>query len=1104
VFFGNAFSEFIITNNLQVYFENLLLPNPFYTKGIQDKFVLGEISVDDFKVILESISDAIDESKVRAEFIYHLTTSNFKKFHNHNYALLKNRFSITIPENITAFTPSTSQTIETPEFVSIDIIDKDLYDDLLFLFKEKFTIGEPDARELQRIIKIIVNIQPYDITNITKQIISGTKDKLKELNSPEIVKEMVFVLNYNRHINPNQHPPKETIPLINKNGVIVNNQDLFLDGDYYSGQLTADIFEGIYTNNEYLAEPKIWELDDDKNTEDFFIWLGVNRSIKFIEEKETTPSAGYQQYVFKHTRIPDNFNRPTFSGFKIENVDVLKLLSAEKLLLLIENERFLKSQLTVDHVDVFKFKYGSGYPKEIENARSYIEYQLVQKSSFSNYLIDDELGVSSMFKQVDYNHPLFKKHGVNIDEIKWTLRKLGAINSLNDISLEQFYKLFEGHELLYENGFGSQSLYKKFLEYCTKSKEITENDNHHNFDKLHCYARKGGKGNEFELKSVSEIFYSDNSIVPQNVLNDYWIINLPKRLGEQNVKKYFGVNLIQDELKKIKIYDDKESKLNKGLADCLNKLKPYFLCYRLSSLKKKIENEVVNSIKNLNIKLVNSCTYEINNSNKNYLYENSFLAINSIYYLKNEEASTIEDLKNESNFCDAIAEILSIQFKVKEHKNSFRAIFKDSISETEHLIKSDDLSEYLLLAKKLLGISIEEDVFWRNYYKINHKQYPDGLHDKEELSNSLLEVFKFQLPTNYQLVDFNNLSKTETFQFLQNINSPIPLNQLITWENYGFQEYYESKIQEVIKKFNGKFKSLLWEQLKLQKDIQENFLDFLHDYKAIVYKKKVKEIIKINALNLNWDYITFFMSFVLEEYKIDLKETTEIKEFSNLYKKLLFEKKIEEGEFTDQKVKSLLYFPNNNEQIIIYLNKIKAVHNNFEDEDEDTSEFVGKLHFSDSKPSALPVFEITKGKKKGWSHSSKDVSKNKKAGKKAEKIVYNSLVKEYGKENVEWLSSFSETEPDKSDEYHYDIEYKPKDNEVKFLEVKSFNGSYFYLSREEKKFAEENKDHYEIALVNGKNVHILKNIFEDNIDFYNNKKFKATPSDYIIALKLEN
>lgn len=45
---------------------------------------------------------------------------------------------------------------------------------------------------------------------------------------------------------------------------------------------------------------------------------------------------------------------------------------------------------------------------------------------------------------------------------------------------------------------------------------------------------------------------------------------------------------------------------------------------------------------------------------------------------------------------------------------------------------------------------------------------------------------------------------------------------------------------------------------------------------------------------------------------------------------------------------------------------------------------------------------------------------------------------------------------------------------------------------------------YEIALIAGDEVHIQKHLFSECIDFFDNDRFFAVASDYVITLKIES
>lgn len=135
-----------------------------------------------------------------------------------------------------------------------------------------------------------------------------------------------------------------------------------------------------------------------------------------------------------------------------------------------------------------------------------------------------------------------------------------------------------------------------------------------------------------------------------------------------------------------------------------------------------------------------------------------------------------------------------------------------------------------------------------------------------------------------------------------------------------------------------------------------------------------------------------------------------------------------------------------------------------------------------------------------WVHSSHGERGKKRKGKKAELLVYNTLVDKYGIENVKWVSGNSTT-PDKNDKLHYDIEYKNENGEWKYLEVKAISDNQFIISGAEtnKGITEPNK--FEVALVKDNEIYIVKDlfIFDSGETFESNSKFVAYPKDYVFV-----
>lgn len=129
-----------------------------------------------------------------------------------------------------------------------------------------------------------------------------------------------------------------------------------------------------------------------------------------------------------------------------------------------------------------------------------------------------------------------------------------------------------------------------------------------------------------------------------------------------------------------------------------------------------------------------------------------------------------------------------------------------------------------------------------------------------------------------------------------------------------------------------------------------------------------------------------------------------------------------------------------------------------------------------------------------------------------EKILYEGLKKEYGKECVEWMSLNAKKagiNPKGNDHYGYDIHYK-KDGKIKFVEVKSSKNEItaFNISRYEVDFGEKNKDDYELWLVlncmdkESRKIISLGNVFKyKSIEesFNHNSNFLVENDNFIIS-----
>ncbi len=127
--------------------------------------------------------------------------------------------------------------------------------------------------------------------------------------------------------------------------------------------------------------------------------------------------------------------------------------------------------------------------------------------------------------------------------------------------------------------------------------------------------------------------------------------------------------------------------------------------------------------------------------------------------------------------------------------------------------------------------------------------------------------------------------------------------------------------------------------------------------------------------------------------------------------------------------------------------------------------------------------------KRAYKHNSKIETQKQKRGEKAELEVYQSLCLEYGKDNVEHVSL-------DDDSLGYDIKYKNKEGIYKYVEVKNFSNGQFYLTKNEKEFADNNFGFYELFLVSDSILKIQDINYDDSI-------FQLDSSEYIVKCSIK-
>ncbi len=771
VYHGEEFSEWVLRNNKGHLFPKLLLP------ANDEKNVEGKNLISFSPSVLKSIFQEITDISIeeRAKLIKALLDDSFNSLHNKEdiyLPLLVDVEGKLIDDETQVFTITQRDTTEyeiPTEFVKLSFIHQKLYNELISelaeeILNKRVDEKEHNSRPLKRVLDSFVNIRSNDVLDVARYIAQKTNEELKTNQEVQrvVVKMVTSLFSIFKLDTDRDSVLNANIPLLNRLGENKAANELYLGKEFPSGELTQDIFNGIYKEKDYLMNNNFWGIDSDSfiDLEKFFLWLGVNKYIRVIKNlKEENPEEFYKEFVFSKIRKPDNITSLNFKGTRIFNEELLSLLSINKLLVLLEKDAVLRKHLSFDHSDSFTFKYGNAGWRNVESAPSYILYQISNCIDFSRYIIKGEVSDTSYYKQLDYKSDLFKKYEISEERLKLLLQRLGAIDSFDSLSLKEYYNLFEKHDEVYVKGKNSRGFYKSFLEYCSRLDKSKIAENNFDFSEFKCFARLGGVGSYYEYKSVSEVYYSDNNVLPEAILKNYWIINLQKRAGENLVKKYFGVKLLQDELKEISVSQISNSIANQDFSKYLNSVKPYLLAFRLSTLSTKDgEKNESSHLKSLNVDIVTSCEYSFTNGQSHSLSDYTFIPTKDKFYLKVPEGINLNALKNKIEFCDQVSEILSIHFKVREHKDDFLSVIKETEEETKYRIKSRELDTFLTNAKSLIGVSDEELIFWKKVFSLRGSKLPESIHSFEQLEVEVSRLDKKLFDGYSSQVDLSNFA----------------------------------------------------------------------------------------------------------------------------------------------------------------------------------------------------------------------------------------------------------------------------------------------------------------------------------------------------------
>lgn len=991
------------------------------------------------------------------------------------------------------YTPITlNNKLRIPSYTNIQFINKNFFELLLNHLDYNKRENPNKGRFIYDHLKGFCNIHSYEPTTLALKIISETNKAVKKrgTNSLDYIREMNQCL-YSNFKKADDDAIKSVLPVsvptITKNKKVKFTEDVCLSEAYPTGKKTVVIFKGIYTNADYVSNPLnlgITDFTDINEVEQFLIWLGVNKFVKYVEDNNTD-SEGYYDYVRKYKGIYDSTSQ-SLRYRSINNFElILNKLSVSKLILWIFFDDVFRKQidnlLNDDEIKNFYRSYTI-----LTDKPSFIKFLVDTKYSvlFKNVLIDDRYYWVNEFN-IDYRDKEFIENGLTKSAVNEILVLLGAKDDFNAISIEKLAEIINKISIQFPDGKKSQSLYKKALNHYKINKiELKQ--------QLNLYADNGA---ELKLYPQKNIFFNDKIKLPKRLKQDFPIFNFPSRAGGTEAIKFFGIN----DLKQVKIEIISHSELKENtyeFREYFSQLKPLILTQRISDMDEDNSKTQAGICSKIEIILCEDITYKV--LEKVYeVADYEFLHFeNETYYVKIDKNDSLVNLRKNFSFTESFADILSLSFDVSGDKNDFKHLIRNDFEYVVLNIKNDFGDDILQEARELLGLAGYKQAFWKAVFEVKGLEYFEHIDD---LSLESLIYKNFNIKYNLSAIDYENINQKIQLKKIQALFEDLG----IKLEDFSKKYFYEISMKDMhynlltnsLLSQKKLIKSSIWHYLK-NSDIKsksqflseinkfENFENFAE---TVAQQNEYIFVLNLKAITTEYINSRYPDVKISKTINLDLVKSKNLQKFN--------EDEIYEIS-QSERFKSLIYFKDAIKTIKEELEKGKLLSSksiiiNAPDYSDDEVYTVSSTIISSDKLKLKKIPLSSVKNSKVYTPKVKDDRKLKELGNSSEKVVYDHLLNDINFENVYWASQDNEG-------LHYDIRYTDNSSVVKYVEVKTFDNSYFHLSKPEYDFGLNHIEDYEIWLVNDK-----KNIFQIK-DFFSNKKYEIISNEYLVYLEIEN
>ena len=667
-------------------------------------------------------------------------------------------------------------------------------------------------------------------------------------------------------------------------------------------------------------------------------------------------------------------------------------------------------------------------------------------------------------------------------EIEALLESLDVAEDIPDLPFEKIYEiLLELPEIDRDRILGKSIYTKLNLHFDTNTTNRLINNN-----AMYSKFKKEGKvlaeiGGVYDYRPVQEVFYVGRKTYSDDILKNYPILALNRRAGDDKVQRLFCVKSIKN-IGGIKVTPVLHA-LNDEFQVDYQTLLPYIYAKRMDVDSK---NKELNALKNSRILLVEEArTEHIVDGAPKYgiLKDYELIYADKIAYIKiPKHIATLAELKSETKFSSAAAEVISTILDIDRDSDSFMIIFeRKSPRDIEMYFQStgDQTLSVLNLAKEKFSQQIDyEYEFWRAVSSASGIEV-----------GALNMQYAKTVPAEF---DYKKINEPVGLAFVVELFALIGIDVDKYNESaltiISLVAYFSSKISEYKKHNRDKFLCFLAKAILASNGDRGDFVD----------RKKEFDLFDPPILNsINYDVIKVFEAhFGYSNDELQLEDGN----YDALYRQLPEKPVSATGSV------STPHSGGHSAESVDYKNLFAEI----------AAQTDGQTQKSEiSVPDTHHFGGINGGHKHGGVVDRRSTITKEIDGFKAEAKVYATLQVRIGNAgSVEWVSGNGERAGENmsgNDGCGYDIRYTDHAGSVHYVEVKgtSADNLEFILTKNEVGFAQTHKEKYELWFVFIKNgiagePFELGNIFvfENGEDFFQNHRFSVEQNDFKLRAKI--